>query len=80
MLAGVMTLGILGDRSLATWRGAFAEFLALGAPARWEPATLQPTLVALRRLMIVVLGAAGDGDGGGGCGALCGGHRANRRV
>ncbi|MGA3032502.1 MAG: EscU/YscU/HrcU family type III secretion system export apparatus switch protein [Terracidiphilus sp.] len=56
MLAGVMTLGILGDRSFATWRGAFSEFLALGAPARWEPATLQPTLVELRALMIVVLG------------------------
>jgi flagellar biosynthetic protein FlhB len=55
-LAGVMALGALGGRTMEAWRGAFAEFLALGAPARWEPATLAPTLIAIRRLMLLVLG------------------------
>jgi flagellar biosynthetic protein FlhB len=41
---------------MEAWRGAFAGFLALGASARWEPATLEPTLAAMRRLMLVVLG------------------------
>jgi flagellar biosynthetic protein FlhB len=54
-LAGVMVLGALGTRSLLAWRAAFAEFLALGAPARWEPATLAPTLVAIRRITLQVL-------------------------
>ena len=55
-LAGVMALGVLGGRTMEAWRGAFAGFLALGAAARWEPATLEPTLVAMRRLMLTVLG------------------------
>jgi flagellar biosynthetic protein FlhB len=54
-LAGVMVLGALGTRSLLAWRAAFAEFLALGAPAHWEPATLAPTLVAIRRITLQVL-------------------------
>jgi len=56
MLAGVMTLGMLRERTLETWRSAFAQFLTLGAAARWEPAALQPTLTALRRLLIAVAG------------------------
>jgi len=55
-LAGVLAVGGLGSRILEAWRSAFAAFLALGAPARWEPATLEPTLVALRRLALSVLG------------------------
>jgi flagellar biosynthetic protein FlhB len=54
-LAGALALGVLGGRSMEAWRGAFAGFLALGAPEHWEPATLAPTLVAARRLMIEVL-------------------------
>jgi flagellar biosynthetic protein FlhB len=54
-LAGVMVLGALGTRSLLAWRAAFAGFLDLSAPARWEPATLAPTLVAIRRLTLEVL-------------------------
>jgi flagellar biosynthesis protein FlhB len=54
-LAGVMTLGMLGARALEAWRGAFADFLALGAPARWEPAALEPTLLDLRRVVLPVL-------------------------
>ena len=54
-LAGVMALGALGGRIVEAWRAAFAGFLLFGAPARWEPATLQPTLVAVRRLMLSVL-------------------------
>jgi flagellar biosynthetic protein FlhB len=55
-LAGVMVLGALGTRSLLVWRTAFEGFLELGAPARWEPATLAPTLAAIRRMTMEVLG------------------------
>ncbi|MDR3796522.1 MAG: EscU/YscU/HrcU family type III secretion system export apparatus switch protein [Terracidiphilus sp.] len=54
-LAGAMALGVLGPRTMEAWRGAFAGFLALGTPAHWEPATLEPTLVAVRRLTLEVL-------------------------
>jgi flagellar biosynthetic protein FlhB len=54
-LAGAMALGVLGPRTMEAWRGAFAGFLALGASAHWEPAALQPTLAATRRLMLEVL-------------------------
>ena len=40
---------------MEAWRSAFAGFLALGAPAHWEPATLEPTLAAVRRLILEVL-------------------------
>jgi flagellar biosynthetic protein FlhB len=49
-LAGVMVLGAMGSHLLMVWRGAFAAFLDLGQPARWETAEIQPTLYALRRL------------------------------
>ncbi len=55
-LAGVSALGLLCGRTVEAWRGAFAGFLGLGAAARWESATLEPTLVAMRRLMLSVLG------------------------
>jgi len=54
-LAGVMALGLLSGRSIESWRQSFAGFLLLGMPARWEPATLTPTLIAIRRLMLAVL-------------------------
>jgi flagellar biosynthetic protein FlhB len=54
-LAGVLALGALGSRALEAWRATFPAFLALGDPARWEPATLLPTIIALRRLMLQVL-------------------------
>jgi flagellar biosynthetic protein FlhB len=57
-LAGVMVLGVLGSRVLAAWRWSFAGFLSLGVPARWEPAELEPTLYALRRLSLGILGPA----------------------
>jgi flagellar biosynthetic protein FlhB len=55
-LAGVMVLGALGGHLLIVWRGTFAAFLDLGAPGRWEPSEIQPTLYAIRRLSISVLG------------------------
>ncbi len=55
-LAGVMVLGALGSHLLIAWRTSFAGFLDLGSVAHWEPATMAPTLYALRRL---VLGIAG---------------------
>jgi flagellar biosynthetic protein FlhB len=54
-LAGVVVLGALGTRMLMTWRSTFEEFLALGAPARWEPSTLAPTLIAIRGLAMEIL-------------------------
>jgi flagellar biosynthetic protein FlhB len=56
MLAGVMALGALANQTMEAWRAAFTGFLALGAPQRWEPATLQPTLIAIRRISLTVLG------------------------
>jgi len=58
-LAGVIALGMLAGRTLEAWRGTFAAFLDLGTPARWEPAEIQPTLYALRRLSIGVLAPMG---------------------
>ncbi|MGD0733698.1 MAG: EscU/YscU/HrcU family type III secretion system export apparatus switch protein [Terracidiphilus sp.] len=58
-LAGVLTLGALGNRMLITWRDTFAAFLSLGMPARWEPSEIQPTLYALRRLTLGLLGVPG---------------------
>jgi flagellar biosynthetic protein FlhB len=54
-LAGVMTLGMLGGHIVEQWRTALSGFLALGAPSRWEPATVGPTLIGLRGLSISVL-------------------------
>src|ERR1035437_7580552 len=58
-LAGVIALGMLGGRTLEAWKGAFAAFLDLGSPAHWDPAEIQPTLYALRRLSIGVLAPMG---------------------
>jgi hypothetical protein len=44
---------------LIAWRESFAAFLALGSPACWEPATIQPTLHAIRRLALALLGPPG---------------------
>ena len=56
-LAGVIALGMLGGRMIEAWREAFEGLLVLGTPERWEPATLAPTLVAIRRSMLEILGA-----------------------
>ncbi len=58
-LAGVIALGVLGARTLIVWRESFAAFLDLGNPARWEPSELEPTLAAVRRISLAVLGAPG---------------------
>jgi len=58
-LAGVLALGVLGARTLVAWRETFAAFLALGTPARWETSEMAPTLAAVRRLSLSVLGAPG---------------------
>ncbi|MDR3742524.1 MAG: EscU/YscU/HrcU family type III secretion system export apparatus switch protein [Terracidiphilus sp.] len=59
MLAGVMTLGLVAQRSTALWRSSFSGFLALGQPERWEPAQLGPTLIAMRGLCLSVLAPFG---------------------
>ncbi|HEY2466651.1 MAG TPA: EscU/YscU/HrcU family type III secretion system export apparatus switch protein [Terracidiphilus sp.] len=58
-LAGVLTLGFLGQHMLDSFRGSFAAALDLGVPDRWEASTLHPTLIALRRLMMDALLPAG---------------------
>src|ERR1700757_3865063 len=55
-LAGVLALGVLGGRTVESWRGAFAGFLALGAAGHWESGELGPTIVGLRRLSLAVAG------------------------
>ncbi len=55
-LAGVAALGMVGPKILVVWQDSFSAFLALGAAARWEPAQLEPTLVAIRRLTMAILG------------------------
>lgn len=54
-LAGVLALSVLGGRSLESWRGAFAGFLALGGAGHWDGGELAPTLAAVRRLSMAVL-------------------------
>ncbi len=54
-LAGVLALGVLGSRSLDSWRSAYAGFLSLGASQRWEPAELGPTLSTMRHLAMQAL-------------------------
>ena len=54
-LAGVLALGALGGRTVEAWRGTFAALLTLGAASHWEPATVEPTMVAIRRLTLAVL-------------------------
>jgi flagellar biosynthetic protein FlhB len=55
-LAGVMVLGALGSHMLIVWRTSFAGFLDLGSASHWEPATVAPTLYALRRLTLNIAG------------------------
>jgi flagellar biosynthetic protein FlhB len=54
-LAGVLCLGFLGQRILDCFRNSFSAALDLGAPDRWESSTLQPTLLAARRLAVSAL-------------------------
>lgn len=54
-LAGVIALGALSIRSIEAWRRSFAALLLLGSPVCWEPATLAPTLAAMRRELLVAL-------------------------
>jgi flagellar biosynthetic protein FlhB len=51
-LAGVMTLGVVAGPAVDLWRTSFAAFLNLGAASRWEPGTMEPTLAAMRRLVL----------------------------
>jgi len=55
-LAGVMVLGAMGSHLLILWRASFVAFLDLGRASRWEPAELEPTLLAMRSLTFSFLG------------------------
>jgi flagellar biosynthetic protein FlhB len=57
-LAGVMALGAYAGRSAEAWRTTFTAFLALGASSKWEPSTIEPTLLAIRGLAMDVLAPA----------------------
>ncbi|MGC1422049.1 MAG: EscU/YscU/HrcU family type III secretion system export apparatus switch protein [Terracidiphilus sp.] len=50
-LAGVLSLGFLGGRILDSFRTSFSAALDLGAPDRWEDSTVQPTMLAMRRIV-----------------------------
>jgi flagellar biosynthesis protein FlhB len=54
-LAGVTALGAMSGRAIQAWRGGLGDFLELGAPDGWEPSHLEPTLFAIRRLVVAVL-------------------------
>jgi flagellar biosynthetic protein FlhB len=53
-LAGVIVLGMLGNKILLAWRSSFSAFLDLGSPAHWEPSQIQPTLSAIRQLSMTM--------------------------
>jgi len=54
-LAGVLCLGFLGQRILDSFRASFSAALNLGAPDCWEASTLQPTIFAMRRIVLSAL-------------------------
>jgi flagellar biosynthetic protein FlhB len=54
-LAGVLCLGFLGQKILDSFRSSFSAALNLGAPDLWEASTVQPTLLAIRRLVMSAL-------------------------
>lgn len=54
-LAGTIALGLVGVRAIESWGGSFAELLRLGGPGNWEPSTITPTLIAIRRVMMTAL-------------------------
>ena len=58
-LAGAMMLGVMGQRAMEAWRGAYAGFLDLGGARHWEPSELLPTLIAVRRLALDILSPIG---------------------
>jgi len=55
-LAGVLALALAGKRSVVAWHGVLASFLDLGQAGHWETSEVGPTLLALRRLALTVLG------------------------
>jgi len=59
-LAGVIALRLVSGRVIGAWKSTLAGFLLLGAPARWEPEQVGPTLVALRGLALDVLAPVGS--------------------
>jgi flagellar biosynthesis protein FlhB len=54
-LAGVLCLGFLGHRMIGDFRSTFGGALNLGSPELWETSTLQTTLLAIRRIIMVTM-------------------------
>lgn len=55
-LAGVIVLGRMSGRLVEAWRNGCIAFLDLGSPAHWDATQLLPTLFALQRITVTVLG------------------------
>ncbi len=51
-LGGVLCLGFMSGKILDSFRRSFAVALALGGSEKWEASTVQPTLFAVRRLVM----------------------------
>src|ERR1700722_10068260 len=51
-LGGVLCLGFMSGKILDSFRRSFAAALALGGSEKWEASTVQPTLFAVRRLVM----------------------------
>lgn len=59
MLAGVLALRLEGGRWMESWREAFSGFLMLGGATQWDTGTVGPTVAAIRRLSLSILGPVG---------------------
>jgi flagellar biosynthetic protein FlhB len=59
MLAGALALGMVGARSIESWRSGFAALLALGTAGHWEPSVTEPTLAAIGHETLSMLLPAG---------------------
>ena len=55
MLAGVVCMGFLGQRIIENFHSAFVAALHLTSPGMWEASTLQTTVLAMRRTIMVSL-------------------------
>lgn len=59
MLAGAGVMGNAAVRFAGSWQEAFSGFMSFSNNASWEASTLQPTIGALMRLGLSVLGPVG---------------------
>lgn len=72
-LAGILVLGAIMERTVATWEESFRGFLDLGAHGHWDTADWGSTLNRVRALMLAVLLPFGVGVASVAIAALCAG-------